>query len=94
MVLLKVQSKVLSTALQNKEMHMLRMYLDSFQRTEDGCFICREVNDPEDGLVPDIHLSLFDYTFNERESEKIWQIAKEVLGKETIDLKTIKRIVL
>ena len=73
---------------------MLRMYLDSFQRTEDGCFICREVNDPEDGLVPDIHLSLFDYTFNERESEKIWQIAKEVLGKETIDLKTIKRIVL
>ncbi len=94
MVLLKVQSKVLSTALQNKEMHMLKMYLDSFQRTEDGCFICREVNDPDDGLIPDIRLSIFDYTFNERESEKIWKIAKEVLGKESIDFKTISRVVL
>lgn len=94
MVLLKVQSKVLSAALQNKEMHMLRMYLGSFQRTEDGCFICKEVNDPDDGIIPDIRLSLFDYTFNERESKKIWEIAKEVLGKETIDLKTITRVVL
>lgn len=94
MVLLKVQSKVLSAALQNKEMHMLRMYLGSFQRTEDGCFICKEVNDPDDGIIPDIRLSLFDYTFNERESKKIWKIAKEVLGKETIDLKTITRVVL
>lgn len=94
MVLLKVQSKVLSTALQNKEMHMLKIYLDSFQRTEDGCFICREVNDPDDGLIPDIRLSIFDYTFNERESEKIWKIAKEVLGKESIDFKTISRVVL
>ena len=94
MVLLKVQSKVLSSALQNKEMHMLRMYLGSFQRTEDGCFVCREVNDPDDGIIPDIRLSIFDYTFNERESEKIWEIAKEVLGKETIDFKTISRVVL
>jgi hypothetical protein len=94
MVLLKVQSKVLSTALQDKEMHMLRMYLDSFQRTEDGCFVCQEVNDPNDGIIPDIRLSIFDYTFNERESKKIWQIAKETIGKETIDLKTISRVVL
>lgn len=94
MVLLKVQSKVLSTALQNKEMHMLRMYLGSFQRTEDGCFVCREVDDPDDGKIADIRLSLFDYTFNERESKKLWQIAKETIGKETIDLKTISRVVL
>ena len=94
MILLKVQSKVLSAALQNKEMHMLRIYLGSFQRTEDGCFVCREVNDPDDGIIPDIRLSLFDYTFNERESNKIWEIAKKVLGKETIDLKTISRVVL
>lgn len=94
MVLLKVQSKVLSTALQDKEMYMLRRYLSSFQRTEDGCFVCREVNDPDDGIIPDIRLSIFDYTFNECESKKIWKIAKEVLGKETIDLRTIKRIVL
>ena len=94
MVLLKVQSKVLSVALQNKEMHMLKMYLGSFQRTEDGCFVRKEVNDPDDGLIPDIRLSIFDYTFNERESKKIWEIAKEVLGKETINFKTISRVVL
>lgn len=94
MVLLKVQSKVLSTALQDKEMYMLRMYLSSFQRTKDGCFVCQEVNDPDDGLIPDIRLSIFDYTFNESESKKIWKIAKEVLGKETIDFKTISRVVL
>ena len=50
---------------------MLRMYLGSFQRTEDGCFVRKEVNDPDDGLIPDIRLSIFDYTFNERESKKI-----------------------
>lgn len=94
MILLKVQSKVLSAALQDKEMHMLRIYLDSFQRTEDGCFVCREVNDPNDGTIPDIRLSIFDYTFNEREAEKIWDIAKKTIGKETIDLKTISRVVL
>ena len=94
MVLLKVQSKVLSAALQDKEMHMLRIYLGSFQRTEDGCFVCREVNDPDDGIIPDIRLSIFDYTFNERESKKIWEIAKDTIGKETIDFKTISRVVL
>lgn len=94
MILLKVQSRVLSAALQDKEMFALRMYLDSYKRTEDGCFICREVNDPDDGIIPDIRLSLFDYTFNERESEKLWQIAKEILGEESVDLKTIKRVVL
>lgn len=94
MVLLKIQSKVLSTALKDKEMFALRMYLDSFQRTEDGCFICQEINDPDDGIIPDIRLSLFDYTFNEPESKKIWEIAKNTIGKETIDLKTISRVVL
>ena len=94
MVLLKVQSKVLIAALKNKEMHMLRIYLDSFQRTEDGCFVCREVNDPDDGKIPDIRLSLFDYTFNESESKKIWDIAKETIGKRTIDLKNISRVTL
>lgn len=94
MILLKVQSKVLSAALKDKEMSALRMYLSSFQRTEDGCFICREVDDPDDGIIPDIRLSLFDYTFNEPESKKIWEIAKSIIGKETIDLKTITRVVL
>ena len=94
MVLLKVQSKVLIAALKNKEMHMLSIYLDSFQRTEDGCFVCREVNDPDDGKIPDIRLSLFDYTFNESESKKIWDIAKETIGKRTIDLKNISRVTL
>ena len=69
------------------------MYIGSFQRTEDGCFICREVNDAGE-LVPDIKLALFDYTFNESESRKIWTIAKELIGKETIDLTTIRRVVL
>lgn len=94
MVLLKVQSKVLSAALQNKEMRMLKIYLDSFKRTEDGCFVCQEVNDPDGGKTPDIRLSLFDYTFNESESKEIWKIAKEVIGEDSIDLKTVSRVVL
>lgn len=73
---------------------MLKIYLGSFQRTEDGCFVCREVNDPDDGKIPDIRLSLFDYTFNEPESEEIWKIAKEVIGEDSIDLKTVSRVVL
>lgn len=94
MILLKIQSKVLDAALKDKDMFALKVYIGSFQRTEDGCFVCREVNDPEDGPIPDIRLSLFDYTFNEPESKKIWDIAKKTIGKETIDLKTISRVVL
>jgi hypothetical protein len=91
MIILKVQSRVLNVALQDTEMRMLKMYLSSYKRTVDNCFICQEV-DSDKGLVPEIKLSLFDYTFNERESDKIWQLAKSLLGKEIIDLQIVKRV--
>lgn len=94
MVLLKVKSEVLNSALQDRTMSALRMYLSSYKRTEDGCFVCQETKDSDGKIIPDIKLSLFDYTFNERESDKIWKIAKDLLGKEIIDLKTISRAVL
>jgi hypothetical protein len=89
MILLKVKSDVLSTALKNAEIRVLHLYLSSFERTEDGCFICREING-----IPTIRPYLEDYTFNERESETLWKIAKQVVGKETIDLQTISRAVI
>lgn len=94
MILLKVKSNVLNNALQDKEMRMLKVYLKYYKRTEDGCFICEEVKDSDNKIIPEIKLSLLDYTFNERESDRIWEIAKNLLGKEIIDLKTISRVIL
>ena len=91
MTILKIQSKVLDKALQDREMFSLRMYLDSYQRTKDGCFVCRLVDDSGEP-TPEIKLSLFDYTFNESESEKLWDIAEETIGKRTIDLKIINMV--
>lgn len=92
MIVLKVKSAVLSAALQDRTMSALRVYIGSYKRTVDNCFICEEVKDSDNKSIPDIKLSLFDYTFNERESDKIWQIGKNLLGKEIIDLQIIKRI--
>ena len=92
MILLKVKSNVLNNALQDKEMRMLKVYLKYYKRTEDDCFICEEVKDSDNKNIPEIKLSLFDYTFNERESDKIWQLAKSLLGKEIIDLQIVKRV--
>ena len=90
----KVRSVVLSTALQPERRHefsALRMYLGEFKRTEDGCFLT-EINPSPYSNELLLKDALFDYTFNERESEQIWELAKKLTGKETIDFKIVKTI--
>ena len=92
MLIAIVESKVLSEALKRKhDMFCLNVYLSDYKRTEKGYFVCQVVKDGDKPTL-DIKLSLFDYTFNERESEKLWEIAKQVSGVETIDFNIIKSV--
>lgn len=95
MMLLKIQSLVLSEAVKDKSMPAFQSYFCGFcgfERTKDGCFISKAVT--EDGIryEPQIKLALMDYCFNEPEARKLWKIAERVLGKKFIDLNVVKEI--
>jgi hypothetical protein len=87
----KIKSEVLSKALQDREnFWTLSVYLDEYNRTEDGCFVTEVVKDT-DGWTTNLRLSLGDYLFNEagQEAEKLWDLAEKLIGKKTIDFKCI-----
>lgn len=84
MKLAKIQSKVLYAARQ--ELPILNMYLSIF-KTEKDCFIT-EVQDKSTQLRAVID----DYCFNEKESNKLWDIAEKIRGTRAVDLKVIKTV--
>lgn len=84
MKLAKIQSRVLHTAKQ--KLPVLNMYLSIF-KTEQDCFIT-EIRDN----TTQLRAVLEDYCFNEKESEKLWDIAKKLKGTRAIDLKVIKTV--
>ena len=89
----KVQSRVLDEALKTGNYPALKMYISGFcgfERTSDGCFVSKVVKDSDNKPVLEINLALQDYLFNERpESFGIWNFAKNLIGKETIDMKVL-----
>lgn len=89
MKIARIRSVVLNKALQDKSFFALRMYLDGVQRdNRNGDFIDELIVD-EGKEIPKFKLNLFDYCFNEQESERLYALAKELIGKETIDLQVI-----
>ncbi len=98
MKIAKVKSKVLDEALKTKKFPSLHMYIagfSGFERTSDGCFISKVVEDSDGSPVLDIKLALEDYFFNEyHEYPNLWKFAKELLGKEFVDLKVINIVTL
>ena len=95
MKLYKVRSVVLSTALQPErrdEFSALRMYIDDFKRTEDGCFLT-EINPSPYSNELLLRDALSDYLFNEyQEYPKLWELAEKLRGKKSIDLDVVKVI--
>lgn len=84
MKLARIQSRVLHTAKQ--ELPILNMYLSIF-KTEQDCFIAEVRNN-----ITQLKAVIDDYCFNERESEKLWDIAEKIRGVRAIDLKVIKTV--
>ena len=98
MKIAKVQSKVLDEALKTKKFPSLRVYIAGFrgfERTLDGCFISKVIENCEGSSILEIKLSLQDYFFNEyHESSSLWKFAEKLLGKQLVDLKVINIVTL
>lgn len=86
----KIQSRVLSKALESKRFFSLSCYLDSYKR-QDEYFISIWHTDEN---MWDIRVTLCDYCANEPESEELFKFAEELTGKKTIDLTTISEATL
>ena len=82
----RVKSRVLAKALDSRKFGVLSMYLDSF--TREGDEFITDYQGDEMGLK----LCLFDYFCNEPESAGLWNIAEEILGHKTVDLKILKTV--
>lgn len=89
MRLAKIKSTVLTEALEKREFFALSCYLNSFIRTDQQEFITPYNKNAE---MWDLRASLIDYCANEPESEKLFQLAKELTGESTIDLKIINEV--
>lgn len=89
MKIAKVQSKVLTTALneKRKEFSILSMYLGDF-KIDGDCIISQYI----DADKIELKDAVFDYCFNERESESLFSLAERILGKKIIDMNVIKII--
>lgn len=93
MKLAKIRSKVLTTALDEKHIKdfgVLSMYLQCFGK--EGDCIISDFTREGDKIRLGLKDALSDYFFNERESEKLWELAEFLIGKKLIDMKVIKAV--
>lgn len=81
----QIKSIVLSKALKSKKFFSLSCYLDRYHIQNE--YFVSIWNNVEN--MWDIKAALLDYCANEPESEELFQFAKELTGKEQIDLTTI-----
>ena len=86
----KIQSTVLTEALRTRKFFALSCYLSHFTQSE-GCFVTSW--NEQQGMW-DIRCAILDYVCNEVESEQLYQLAEELIGRKTIDLKVVSETTL
>ena len=94
MKIAKLNCPIISEALKDrKTFQMLNVYLESFVRTEDKCFLSRMVP-CGDALTLNFKLAIKDYLFNEGDGEAkaLWKLAEKLTGKESIHWTIIKTV--